>query len=75
MKMFKKLQAIKISMVLAFTALAGNVLAYSHLPLLAVEYVNPYSAEGKNAVAEKMGEGWSWFIVSLISLLDRKSVV
>jgi len=40
------------------------------IPLLAAsEYVNPYSSEGQRAAAFKMGDTWSWFIVSLLALL------
>jgi len=43
--------------------------ASTHFPLLASNYLNPYSSEGQRMAAEKMGETWSWFIVGLLVLL------
>lgn len=39
-----------------------------NIPLLA-NYVNPYTSEGQRALSSKMGDTWSWFLVSLVSLL------
>jgi cytochrome c oxidase cbb3-type subunit 3 len=38
------------------------------IPMLA-DYVNPYTSEGARALAPKMGDSWSWFLVTLVALL------
>ncbi|MGB0430945.1 MAG: cbb3-type cytochrome c oxidase N-terminal domain-containing protein [Bacteroidia bacterium] len=39
-----------------------------NIPLLA-DYVNPYTSDGARANSPKMGDSWSWFLVSLVALI------
>lgn len=47
----------------------ATVLSLLGIGMMAVDYVNPYTEEGQRAMQPKMGETWSWFIISLVLVL------
>lgn len=48
---------------------SSSISALLSIPVLVSKYVNPYTAEGQRMAAPKMGDNWSWFLVTLVTML------